>query len=110
MNVSQEGKAFVDDLREKYLNCTKVNDGRWATCKFLSMQSIGLSLVEQMPEKLKNQVSLVYPTGIEGGPRQIRFDRRRYFSYDYRFSKAKFQSVKIFHMSVVPFLPKCPGK
>jgi WD repeat-containing protein 35 len=76
MNVSQEGKAFIDDLREKtLLNGLKMmtEDGQPVTSFQCSL--FGLSLVEQIPEELKAQVvALVYPTGVEGGPRKIRFD------------------------------------
>ncbi len=75
-NVSQEGKAFVDDLREKkLLNGLKLmtEDGQPVTSYQCSL--FGLALVAQMGNDVKDPVhKLVYPTGIGGGPATIHFD------------------------------------
>lgn len=75
-NVSQEGKAFVDDLREKkLLNGLKLmtEDGQPVTSYQCSL--FGLALVEQMGDDVKGPVhELVYPSGLDGGPRRIHFD------------------------------------
>jgi hypothetical protein len=76
MNISQEGKAFVDDMREiLLLNGLKLvtEDGQPVTS--FQCSNFGLSVVEQMSQEAKDSVlELIYPTGLEGGPRTIKFD------------------------------------
>eukprot|EP00941_MAST-03F_sp_MAST-3F-sp1_P000708 g708.t1 len=61
MNISQEGKAALDDIVQKTLiNGLKLSTADYRPVKAFQVSKKGLDFLKQMPEKYKRQVDKVY--------------------------------------------------